>query len=391
MRESVILSMRNVACGVLAGLAATAPQACKLSKPSILTEEGVTEPAVPEMAEETVHGTVVTNEQRREILTVLGIATEPSSPLGNEPQTLIAQSSQSFDDPATELPGAEGSDTLSEPFESLALLAGDPYVETCRAAGVPIPPPWGDPSWVKVAQLTSGRIFALDPRLDTILYSYQDPKVAGGCAALPRMRNGGIVALGIICQSATGRACFWDNKARLASVDPSGRRFQATISDPGQIRPEIVANGDSLIENCTACHRGSNVFILHHEDMLALPASGAKDTYVPVSGQSTWANKPLSSSTVPQCATCHDDSNRLGALDLQYCSTVILPSISSFRWQQNQVGQWQVVDIHGGKGAPMPPAGETKADYARDIALIKSECKKAYAAAGMPWVWDVAP
>jgi hypothetical protein len=320
-----------------------------------------------------VHGMKVPVAKKNEILIAMNGSPGSSSGGATDSTTMIAQSGTS-----------QGNATQS----GLA-LAGDPYIERCRSAGVPIPPPWGDREWKFVRTLQSGRIFALDPTLTTSLYSFQDKNVAGTCAALPRMNGGTIEALGIICQARSGQACFWDNKERTVQTDSQGRPWQATISRAADIRPETIANGDNLVENCSSCHRGSNVFILHHEDLQALPGSNADDPYVPVSTQPQWVNATLDSASIPQCATCHDNSTRLGKLDPDYCNTVMMKSIQSMKWEWIEATrEWKWMDIHDGKKPPMPPDGEDPATYARDIAFIKAQCKKAIEAANGQWLWD---
>lgn len=354
----MLRAWKNVS--LIAMVCAMSATGCKLSWPGSTLQStppaaSVTTPA------EMIHGQFVSVAQKQEILLALGGVTENNSdPLGTSIQTGIALQSGS----------------------------ADTYVDRCRAAGVPIPPPWGDPKWSIVNQLTSGRIFALDPSLTTTLYSYQDPAVKGTCAALPRLDDTRIVALGIICQSLSGQACFWDNKERAVSTDSEGVRFQQTVSDPARIRSELMANADNLIENCSGCHRGTNVFILHHEALQDLPNSESIDTYVPVSGQTTWANSTLDPDSIQQCGACHDDSNRLGKLDPTYCGTVMMPSIQSTRWELDAANKWQIVDLHNGAQPPMPPTGYDPADYAADIAYIKQQCNQAVKAAGEVWVWD---
>jgi hypothetical protein len=325
-----------------------------------------------------VHGKHVSLAQKNEILLALNVIPNSSSSNG----TMIAQNSNG---------GPNGTTSPSEPssMSGLALQAGDDYVARCRAAGVPIPPPWGDSRWKVVRTLESGRIFALSPNLTTVLYSYQDPKVPGTCAALPRMNGTTIEALGIICQAQSGQACFWDNKERTVQTDSAGQQFQETISDPTKIRPELIANGDNLVENCSSCHRGTNVFILHHEALQELPASSADKPYVPVTSQADWKNKMLDIAKVPACGACHDDANRLGKLDPAYCDTVMMPSIQSERNVWSRVNlQFEKVDIHAGKKPPMPPAGEDPKDYAADIDYIKSQCRKVIEASGQTWSWN---
>ena len=318
-----------------------------------------------------LHGKLVPISVKNEILMSLDKSTSsPSS-------TVIVNDSQ----------GVNSGTTLG--LSEFGLQTGDAYIERCRAAGVPIPPPWGDARWKMVRQLQEGRIFALDPNLSTTLFSYQDPKVAGTCAALPRLAGATIEALGIICQAKSGLACFWDNKERTVQLDSNGERFQQTITDPASIKPELIANGDNLVENCSACHRGSNVFILHHEDLQKLPESSADKPYVPITDQPAWKNQLLDKSKVPACAGCHDQSNQLGKLDRAYCDTVMMPSIQSERQEWNPtLKKIETVDIHKGKKPPMPPAGEDPSAFVSDIAYIKDTCRNAVESAGEFWSWD---
>ena len=352
---------------IFASLAMSLVLGCKLESTKTTVKEADARPQTT-----SVHGKMVPIALKNEILLSLDI------PAIATPNSVLANDGSSTNPSGTTL-------RLTE----FGLQAGDAYIERCRAAGVPIPPRWGDPNWKMVRQLQEGRIFALDPNLKTVLYSYQDPKVPGTCAALPRLAGASIEALGIICQAKSGLACFWDNKERFVQVDADGQQFQPTIKDAASIKPELIANGDNLLENCSACHRGSNVFILHHDDLQELPESNADKPYVPVTDQPDWKNQVLDMAKIPACAGCHGDTNKLGKLDPAYCDSVMMPSIQSERQEWDPTLKKIVtVDIHKGKKPPMPPATEDAADFAADIAYIKDQCRSAVENAGDFWSWD---
>lgn len=180
------------------------------------------------------------------------------------------------------------------------------YVADCRASRVPIPPDWGNAQWLFRRDL--------EPQYDflsgggTKVYTYND--VNGVCFALPRSSSG---LMGIICQSeSTGKACFWDN------IDSTtGRRVDWRTS------PVVIANlqnGSDLAENCTECHRGKNVFLIHPGSALDVPLDiDPSIRYTPI-GQSAWSNPgPLFSSPGIACYTCHE----IPVPSRSYCDVVL--------------------------------------------------------------------
>ena len=194
------------------------------------------------------------------------------------------------------------------------------YVEECRGEGVPIPPDWPDPGWIRQGDLAF--VFISDP---AVVFAYKDPAVPGACIALPRRSAGSITFLGIICQSATtGKACFWDN------VSADGRR----ITGP-EISMDIqtVQNGSNLLETCTECHRGDNVFNIHPGTALQLSQPTAIGgpyvtepavRYTPM-GQPHWSNPgplvmPTPAAGQSSCVSCHNFPETAGAF---YCSAVL--------------------------------------------------------------------
>lgn len=185
------------------------------------------------------------------------------------------------------------------------------YIDRCRAEGVPIPRPWSESSsaWIYHGQLKEKLIL---PSSEAHVWTYADPNLRGGCIALPRGNGAAGTAAGIICQSATtGKACFWDNILAGTSGPIGWRGRTLNVAD--------LRNGDTLIQNCTACHRGNNVFLISPDDAtwakVIRPAqqSNVGQTfsthventsiarYEPVSSQSDWANVQA-----PACLGCHE-------------------------------------------------------------------------------------
>ena len=304
-----------------------------------------------------------------------------NEPFANQDQTAIALTDKNASNPSPSV----------KKRSSLALQASDtPYVVACRAAGVPIPPAWGDSRWVNQGDLPKGRIFALSPDLKTTLYTFDDPKVAGTCAALPRVDSRGIVALGMICQSADGKACFWDNK-NPNIVNSNGSL--ESVSDPKLLTPNLMADGNNLKENCTGCHRGGNVFIVHSGTVLENIDGETTKKYEPISSQEKWTN-PISGQKIAQgCqADCHNAADSTAKIfpdfSAPYCTSLLLPSIKSQKWVVNsQRTAW----ITQAMKPTMPPAdaGYDSSYFATDIQEITDACEVIFRAANpkSAWVW----
>jgi len=193
-------------------------------------------------------------------------------------------------------------------FESPATPSTD-YVARCRADSVPIPPAWSlatPGTWRYQGLLDNELILA---SADTHLWTWADPHRRGGCILLPR--GGG--AAGLICQSATtGKACFWDNISRTGGARVDWNTATLDVNN--------LQDGDSLGENCTGCHRGSNVFLISPDNVTwqkvikqsqSVANAGATFTtqienaaiprYTPISTQPTWSNP-----SAGQCIGCHE-------------------------------------------------------------------------------------
>ncbi|OBU23702.1 hypothetical protein [Photobacterium aquimaris] len=197
-------------------------------------------------------------------------------------------------------------------------LETDDYIETCRENDVPIPPAWGSALWVHQGTATTD--FLDSDR--TEVYAYKSSTVPGACMALPRWvvndttGDEFIQFLGIICQSkTTGKACFWDNIDNETGTRITGGNDLAfNITD--------IQNGNTLAEDCTGCHRGKNVFLIHPGTAIDISADHDIDPnvrYQPVSSQG-WTNPPAYAERGDgACAGCHE----IGALSFNYCNVLL--------------------------------------------------------------------
>ncbi len=197
------------------------------------------------------------------------------------------------------------------------------YMDTCAANDVPIPPDFPSADWkLQGEQLVE---FILADGFNTEVYAYRG--ATGVCMALPRTTGGrtysagGAIAFdGIICQSeTTGKACFWDNIDRETGAQIRG--------NPVRLEINKLMDGSNLVENCTSCHRGANVFNIHPGTAVDLrrPSDGPSDgrpydihpgspaapiRYAPIGSNryGPWTNPgPLSlAGTGYGCQSCHE-------------------------------------------------------------------------------------
>jgi hypothetical protein len=179
--------------------------------------------------------------------------------------------------------------------------SGQAYVDECRAAGVPVPPPFNyedawherpNSKWTNNGILDITIAGSSDQIAEVFYYdSREDPtdptNPPGLCIALPRSvfpagqtpADGPpthISLLGVICQGATtGKACFWDNGRgwlRAAGFDLEGvDPFWTLEFGDGPRNTRFVGGaelGQGLGGNCAGCHQGENVFIVHPDTPL---------------------------------------------------------------------------------------------------------------------------
>ena len=232
------------------------------------------------------------------------------------------------------------------------------YGARCAAAGVPLPPNWGDPAWQKQGVVPQNLLFlALGNPVEAWA---SNVKGKGACIALPRWdANKTKVTLGIICQgAATGNACFWDNRPHAggAPFTPAEMASKTVLKDWVNGTDAALSGGGK----CVQCHRGENVFLIHPGTPLALP-SPAFDTssaswYKPINDLG-WTNPPK---TVLAggggCQSCHAIGNTSIEKE-SYCAILKKAATKEMPNQANPAG-WTT------------PA----ATYAAHIGALKSNC-----------------
>jgi hypothetical protein len=184
------------------------------------------------------------------------------------------------------------------------------YIADCKTAGVPIPPNWPDSAWKDRGALPPEYTFASFPGTVTSeVFTYEASDGGGICYALPRKSGqGSIEALGVICQAKqSGKACFFDN------LDPAGNRITGSTITMDFSK---IQNGYVLGENCTTCHRGFNVYMIHPKTPLgAIASRNPLMRYSPI-GQQTWDNPPaMAEQGSGACAECHE----IAAPNAAYC------------------------------------------------------------------------
>jgi len=278
-----------------------------------------------------------------------------------------------------EFEGASRGKPVPPPSNAVPANAS-PYMKECAKNGVPLPPVWGDPKWVKQGTLSKdkGEILAFDFLPTADVFVSKSP--LGVCYALPRMDEKGVIQrLDQICQSEqTGKACFWDN------TDPKDGYTPVKVVDG--LDPANVSGGDKMKMNCTRCHRGDNAFIIHPNTPLQLgptnpcekndPTSkiGATDPakrFQPIGrGRNTKISKDpedqagfenptdeFASQGTGPCTACHS----IPKLTYSYCGMILVPMMNNGEMPPK----------------PPPPAPTPKmADYKKDIDTLTDACLK---------------
>jgi len=195
------------------------------------------------------------------------------------------------------------------------------YAGECSAAGVPLPPDWGNAAWQLQGVLPQGRLF-LQLGNPVQVYAYSDSNVSGACIALPRW-SGASVTLGIICQSATtARACFWDNRPHAGSP-----LFTPAQMAANSVQQDWVNGGDAGLiggGKCTNCHRGENVFVIHPGTPLQVGApfdTSSHGTWYQPNTSLGWTNPPATAfATGGGCTGCHQIASTTDPENGSYCA-----------------------------------------------------------------------
>jgi hypothetical protein len=255
--------------------------------------------------------------------------------------------------------------------KSLTIKSGQDYIDECRLAGVPIPPPIGRlatasvPGWTIRGEIPPSRQFISQqvlvgstwvPRASAAqVRTFDDAN--GRCIALPRFTGTGtgpgttVELDGVICLSrTTSKVCFWDNQMSQARFS-FGIGTQIPIGAPDTTinSAGLYQAGGAELEGgsggvCTDCHAGENPFIIHPDVALgggvtmgdATIATYAPNRYDPIVA-SSWPQNSLSHALpyVPtECSGCHQ-KNRSGgrfphlSSDLPgYCGTILATAVA---------------------------------------------------------------
>lgn len=229
-------------------------------------------------------------------------------------------------------PGSAGAVTARVTFNS-----GEKYINECRDAGVPIPPPMyrtGEGNWVRRGSLTTNFLGG-----DAQLWEYRAPN--GICLALPRYDSPssgakpfGIICLGTGAGTGTNKACFWDN--------PKGVPFPRDVEVP----LTSFVGGHDLATNeqgvCTDCHAGANPFVVHPLDpafaTIAYADLPPRQWYEPIVHSDWPQNRGPSNlldgvASEKKCTQCHaaiDEGGTAGQFPIlstelpQYCETILV-------------------------------------------------------------------
>lgn len=244
---------------------------------------------------------------------------------------------------------------------------GDRYIEECRNAGVPIPPPMFSSAWTNRGAVDNE---FLSPDMRAELMHFTSTSPPGVCLALPRYANTGggtfsdeATVLGLICLGTqTNKACFWDN--------PRGTFFKKGT----EVDIRSFVGGADLVPNaqgvCTDCHAGENPYVVHPEKppfaglaLSAQPAGWYDPLVVPSWPQNPGPTNLLDAVPSPgRCDSCH----RVG-------------SAGRFPDASTQLPGWCRVVLDNAVGPPptgtMPPSGFAKGQFAAHIDALKAACR----------------
>jgi hypothetical protein len=184
----------------------------------------------------------------------------------------------------------------------LTVKSGAEYAALCSGRGVPLPPAFGGGTnaWTYFSTVPVGESFNNGSPVD-IYYWKQTTGNTGLCVAATRPVDNGTQStttdfFGVICQSTSGRVCFWDqasgtpftwNRAtghltvpNPAIVITSTNAAQIPTSGPRWVGGQDLTTGGPNVNTgaCSRCHAGENAFINNS------PATNLKSTV----GASYW-------------------------------------------------------------------------------------------------------
>jgi hypothetical protein len=240
---------------------------------------------------------------------------------------------------------------------------GQPYIDLCRANGVPIPPDVGGSSWVSHGEIPQSRLFIVAGYGAEVL-TWQSPPPAtpasqpeGMCIALPRFQGNTVKLDGVICTGkVSGKVCFWDNE-KNGVINEFPRGTSRPLLDFGggtELLGDIDLGGGGV---CSDCHAGANPFIVHPDPANTAPTASVTKlgalralglpTFPDVwpdpivrTGDTTamgapliWPENPGPMNGPPACTGCHREGGdgrfpHLSTALSGYCGSVLRPAIN---------------------------------------------------------------
>jgi hypothetical protein len=250
--------------------------------------------------------------------------------------------------------------------------SGQKYIDECRAADVPIPPPVMSTAdgWVNHGSLAPTNFLGGDAEV----WEYRAEN--GVCIALPRWIGNIADVAGLIClgtrPTPDGRtkACFWDSP-RSGPGFPKGVAQPLTNFVGGW---DLEANAQGV---CTDCHAGGNPFVIHPLDsaMAAIGPHFAPDRWYEPIVHPNWPQNRAPTNLlagVPSLGRCDRSgchaSVTAGGLAGQfpvlstelpgYCHTVLAKSAGIF-----------------GEAAQTMPLGGSVADFVNHRLALEAACR----------------
>ena len=250
-------------------------------------------------------------------------------------------------------------------MRSATVNSGQAYIDECKAAGVPIPPPIGqlDPAglagWKSHGFIPAGNQFIVGSPAEVRTFHSSSPE--GLCIALPRYADDTkttVILDGVICLGKdSSKVCFWDNQMKGTGFTfASGTKIPIGVPDLS-INPAGQYQGGGFELNngtggvCTDCHAGQNPFIIHprvdlgegagplmgnlNRPPLNLPTFSVS-RYDPLVSAS-WPQNQLShpQALVPvACSGCHAAGSSAGGFPqlspeiAAYCGTILAQAVA---------------------------------------------------------------
>ena len=274
------------------------------------------------------------------------------------------------------------------------LTSGQEYADLCQARGVPLPPPWGSPSWIYNGSLAPYELLAGAGIGPAHVHYYVSTSPSGLCMALPRGDMGQPVStFGVICQGDTGYACFWDdaNQQIPWATATSQIPIVSGAADAkwwGGARLETEDGG-----MCADCHRGENAFVVLPGSPLDLSPLGIAQNrggwYRPIVSVNWLENAGPASSPAANdpginpmeaCTSCHSAGAQAGRFPVvgriradttsRYCEQIISPLRTSARMPPfgatttaSHNIQWDILESQ----CDFPPSGNPLWPHLLDI------------------------